>query len=60
MLVLTRNPGESLKIGNSITVRILDIKSGSVRIGVDAPKVVSVHREEIYERIKRGQAAVTN
>lgn len=53
MLVLTRNTGQSLKIGDDIEVRILGVKGNQVRIGVDAPKDVSVHREEIYERIQQ-------
>ena len=53
MLVLTRRVGESVRIGPDITVTVLGVKGIQVRIGVDAPKTVSVHREEIYERIKR-------
>lgn len=52
MLILTRRSGENLKIGENITVRVLGIKGNQVRIGVDAPKEVAVHREEIYDRIK--------
>ena len=53
MLILTRGIGESLKIGDDVTVTILEVKGNQVRIGVTAPKEVSVHREEIYERIKK-------
>ncbi len=53
MLILTRRAGETLVIGNDINVRILSVKGGQVRIGVDAPKDVPVHREEIYQRIQR-------
>jgi carbon storage regulator len=53
MLILTRRVGESLKIGADITVTVLGVKGVQVRIGVDAPKDVTVHREEIYERIQR-------
>ena len=53
MLILTRRVGETVMIGNEITVTGLGVKGNQVRIGVNAPKDVAVHREEIYERIKR-------
>ncbi len=52
MLILTRRVGESLMIGDDINVTVLSIRGNQVRIGVNAPKDVSVHREEIYERIR--------
>ena len=52
MLILTRRVGETIVIGNDITVTVLGVKGNQVRIGVQAPKDVSVHREEIAERIK--------
>ena len=53
VLILTRRVGESVKINEDITVTVLGIKGNQVRIGVDAPRHVSVHREEIYQRIKK-------
>ena len=53
MLILTRRVGETVMIGNDVTVTILGVKGNQVRVGVNAPRDVAVHREEIFERIKR-------
>lgn len=59
MLILTRRVGETVMIGDEVTITVLGVKGNQVRIGINAPKNVAVHREEIYERIKREQRTVT-
>jgi carbon storage regulator len=55
MLILTRRAGETVMIGSDVTITVLGIKGNQVRIGINAPKDVAVHREEIYERIQGEQ-----
>ncbi len=60
MLILTRRVGESLIVGDDVTLTVLGVKGNQVRIGVNAPKEVSVHREEIYQRIQREKNGESN
>ena len=57
MLILTRRVGESLVIGDVVTVTLLGVKGNQIRVGIDAPHEVQVHREEIYQRILKERAA---
>jgi len=57
MLVLTRRPGESIVVGQNIIITVIEIKGGQVRIGIDAPRDVQVHREEIYEQVRQENIA---
>jgi carbon storage regulator len=58
MLILTRRVGETLMIGAQVSVTVLGVKGNQVRIGVDAPREVAVHREEIFDRIQREHDAI--
>jgi carbon storage regulator len=57
MLILTRRINEALKIGDDVSVTVLEIKGNQVRLGVNAPRDISVHREEIYQRIQEGNGS---
>ncbi len=59
MLVLTRKPGESIVIGNDVVITVLEVRGGQIRIGIDAPREVAVHRAEIYRQVmSENRAAV--
>jgi carbon storage regulator len=60
MLILTRRVGETVMIGDDVTITVLGVKGNQVRVGINAPKSVAVHREEIYERITREQQPAHN
>lgn len=55
MLILTRRTDEALKIGDNVTITVLEIRGNQVRLGVDAPREIAVHRQEIYERINEAK-----
>lgn len=59
MLILTRRVGETVMVGEDVTITVLGVKGNQVRVGINAPKTTAVHREEIYERIKREQQGET-
>ena len=60
MLVLTRKLGETIRIGDTITVKIVDLDGRHVKLGIEAPKSIAVNREEIYERIQRENRAASS
>ena len=59
MLILTRRVGENLRVGDDVIISVLGVKGSQVRIGIDAPKHVQVHREEIYQRIQNEKSAAS-
>jgi carbon storage regulator len=60
MLILTRRVGETVMIGNDITCTVLGVKGNQVRLGINAPKHVAVHREEVYVRIQHEESAASD
>lgn len=60
MLVLTRKPGEGLLIGDDIVVKIIEIKGGAIRIGIDAPQKMKIYRQEVYDRIREENIGAIN
>jgi len=59
MLILTRRVGEALVVGTEVTVTVMAVKGNQVRIGINAPKDVEVHREEVYDRVQAGKAGTS-
>jgi len=60
MLILSRKVGEAIRMGDSITVTVLGVTRGQVKIGIDAPRSLAVHREEVYQRIKDEQSQASS
>lgn len=60
MLILTRKLGENIRIGDKIRITVLDVKGGQVKLGIDAPAHIAVHREEIYEKIRDENMRASN
>ncbi len=60
MLVLTRKAGEGIIIGDSISIKIIEIKGGGIRIGIDAPRETKIYRQEVFDRIKQENVEATN
>lgn len=60
MLILTRRIGETLMVGDDVTITVLGVKGNQVRIGINAPKDLAVHREEIYDKIQREKDDISN
>jgi carbon storage regulator len=60
MLILTRRIGETLMVGDEVTITVLGVKGNQVRIGINAPKDLAVHREEIYDKIQREKDDISN
>ncbi len=57
MLILTRRVGESIRVGDDVVVTVIEVRGDSVRVGIDAPRSVQVHRQEVYEELRRANAA---
>ncbi|RUM36235.1 MAG: carbon storage regulator [Desulfobulbus sp.] len=60
MLVLTRKAGEGIIIGDSISIKIIEIKGGGIRIGIDAPRETKIYRQEVFDRIKQENVEAAN